>query len=71
MINRLKLTEEVEETDVESLPTDEPDVRDVQPLVRVLGVGNLLTRVASCCNPLPGDDIVVSLPAATGSACTD
>ena len=58
VINRLKLTEEVEEADVEPLPTDEPDVRDVQPLVRVLGVGNLLTRVASCCNPLPGDDIV-------------
>ncbi|MCY3956954.1 MAG: bifunctional (p)ppGpp synthetase/guanosine-3',5'-bis(diphosphate) 3'-pyrophosphohydrolase [Chloroflexi bacterium] len=58
VINRLKLTEEVEEADVEPLPADEPAVRDVQPLVRVLGVGNLLTRVASCCNPLPGDEIV-------------
>ena len=58
VINRLKLTEEVEEADVEPLPADEPAARDVQPLVRVLGVGNLLTRVASCCNPLPGDEIV-------------
>jgi GTP pyrophosphokinase len=26
--------------------------------VRVRGVGDLLTNVAGCCNPLPGDDIV-------------
>ena len=26
--------------------------------VTVMGVGDLLTRVASCCHPLPGDDIV-------------
>ncbi len=26
--------------------------------VRVLGVGNLYTRMASCCNPLPGEDII-------------
>ena len=26
--------------------------------VRVLGVGELLTRTASCCNPLPGDHII-------------
>ena len=24
----------------------------------VRGVGNLLTRLARCCNPLPGDDII-------------
>jgi GTP pyrophosphokinase len=26
--------------------------------VRVLGVGNLYTRMASCCNPLPGEEII-------------
>ena len=26
--------------------------------VTILGVGNLLTRTAKCCNPLPGDPIV-------------
>jgi GTP pyrophosphokinase len=25
--------------------------------IRVLGVGDLLTRLARCCNPVPGDDI--------------
>ena len=43
-------------------PTTEP--KSVLPLtgpssgVQVLGVGDLLTRMASCCSPLPGDDIV-------------
>jgi GTP pyrophosphokinase len=26
--------------------------------IRVLGVGDLLTRLANCCNPVPGDDII-------------
>jgi GTP pyrophosphokinase len=28
------------------------------PGIMVRGVGNLLTRLARCCNPLPGDDII-------------
>ena len=28
------------------------------PGIMVRGVGNLLTRLAHCCNPLPGDDII-------------
>ncbi|MCC6175317.1 MAG: bifunctional (p)ppGpp synthetase/guanosine-3',5'-bis(diphosphate) 3'-pyrophosphohydrolase [Chloroflexi bacterium] len=31
-----------------------PDTRGI----RVLGVGDLLTRLAKCCDPVPGDDIV-------------
>ena len=26
--------------------------------IKVLGVGNLLTRLANCCHPLPGDEII-------------
>jgi (p)ppGpp synthase/HD superfamily hydrolase len=28
------------------------------PGIRVKGVGNLLTKLARCCNPLPGDEII-------------
>lgn len=57
VINRLSLTPEITQPEV----SDQDrlgDVPDSQPLVRVLGAGNLVTRVAACCNPLPGDDIV-------------
>jgi guanosine-3',5'-bis(diphosphate) 3'-pyrophosphohydrolase len=30
----------------------------VAPGIRVLGTGDLLTRTARCCNPVPGDEIV-------------
>ena len=57
VITRLRLTPEVAEPEVpETLEPDER--RDVQPLVNVLGAGNLLTRVAACCHPLPGDEIM-------------
>ncbi len=58
VINRLKLAPEVEAPELEAPPADPRALRDVQPMVQVLGVGNLLTRVAACCNPLPGEDIV-------------
>ncbi len=36
-----------------------PRLRDkIAGGLRILGVGNLLTRMASCCSPLPGDAIV-------------
>lgn len=36
------------------------NVRPVSPTsaVEVMGVGDLLTRMANCCNPVPGDDII-------------
>ncbi len=56
VVTRLRLTPEVAEPELpETLDPDER--RDVEPLVNVLGAGNLLTRVAACCNPLPGDEI--------------
>jgi guanosine-3',5'-bis(diphosphate) 3'-pyrophosphohydrolase len=35
-------------------PAEKPNILGIQ----VLGVGDLLTRLAACCNPLPGDDII-------------
>jgi guanosine-3',5'-bis(diphosphate) 3'-pyrophosphohydrolase len=52
----LKLSGELEPTGegVEVLPR-----RKVSPVsITVLGVGDLLTRLANCCHPLPGDKII-------------
>jgi guanosine-3',5'-bis(diphosphate) 3'-pyrophosphohydrolase len=52
----LKLSGELEpaEEGVEVLP-----LRKVSPVsINVLGVGDLLTRLANCCHPLPGDKII-------------
>jgi guanosine-3',5'-bis(diphosphate) 3'-pyrophosphohydrolase len=52
----LKLSGELEPTEegVEVLP-----LRKVSPVsINVLGVGDLLTRLANCCHPLPGDRII-------------
>jgi GTP pyrophosphokinase len=42
-----------------ALPREAPDMPDAPVLgsVSVLGVGDLLTRMGECCNPLPGDEI--------------
>ncbi|HEX7082468.1 MAG TPA: GTP diphosphokinase [Gammaproteobacteria bacterium] len=40
-----------------SVPTTAP-ARSTAPGVTILGVGNLLTRIGRCCNPVPGDPIV-------------
>ncbi len=57
VINRLKLAPVAapEPPPIEPAPAAR---RDVQPMVRVLGAGNLLTRLGECCTALPGDDIV-------------
>ena len=52
----LKLSGELESTGegVEVMPP-----RKVSPVsINVLGVGDLLTRLANCCHPLPGDKII-------------
>jgi guanosine-3',5'-bis(diphosphate) 3'-pyrophosphohydrolase len=35
-----------------------PPAAVVTPDIRVFGTGDLLTRTARCCNPVPGDDII-------------
>ncbi|MSP13026.1 MAG: bifunctional (p)ppGpp synthetase/guanosine-3',5'-bis(diphosphate) 3'-pyrophosphohydrolase [Chloroflexi bacterium] len=35
-----------------------PKALDIQPVLKVKGVSNLMTRLANCCSPLPGDPIV-------------
>jgi guanosine-3',5'-bis(diphosphate) 3'-pyrophosphohydrolase len=46
-------------------PADQDEQPSLRPAsapssssVKVLGVGDLLTRLARCCNPVPGDDII-------------
>jgi GTP pyrophosphokinase len=47
--------------DLES-PSEEVEIspaRKISPVsIKVLGVGDLLTRLANCCHPLPGDKII-------------
>ena len=52
----LKLSGELEPSS-EAVEISPP--RKISPVsIKVLGVGDLLTRLASCCHPLPGDEIV-------------
>lgn len=40
-------------------PSPRAPQRRISPAgIKVLGVGDLLTRLANCCHPLPGDDII-------------
>jgi GTP pyrophosphokinase len=51
---------EVEKEGEEELEESPPVVapRHEAPGIRVTGVGDLLTRLGGCCNPLPGDNII-------------
>ncbi|MCC7370013.1 MAG: bifunctional (p)ppGpp synthetase/guanosine-3',5'-bis(diphosphate) 3'-pyrophosphohydrolase [Chloroflexi bacterium] len=44
--------------DVDEAPTLRRATIPSTSAIRVLGVGDLLTRLANCCNPVPGDDII-------------
>jgi GTP pyrophosphokinase len=39
-------------------PTEAPERPRTVSGIQVLGTGDLLTQLARCCNPLPGDDII-------------
>lgn len=59
-----KLTEEQENNKVETaLPVTK---RISSAGIEVLGVGDLLTRIAACCHPLPGDDIIGYITRSSG-----
>jgi GTP pyrophosphokinase len=42
----------------EALPVERPHPRVQSHSVQVLGTGDLLTQMARCCNPVPGDRII-------------
>ncbi len=47
-----------EETSEPEIPPPSPIPAQTSTEVQVLGTGGLLTRLARCCNPLPGEEIV-------------
>ena len=49
---------EEDQLDVEFDAAPQPHAAAANGEVNVLGVGNLLTQVANCCKPAPGDEIV-------------
>ncbi|MFN2133148.1 MAG: RelA/SpoT family protein [Anaerolineae bacterium] len=48
----------VEEEDLALPPAYAPEGPTIDTSIRVMNVGNLLTNLARCCNPVPGDPIV-------------
>jgi GTP pyrophosphokinase len=44
--------------EVELVPTASPTRPNASPQLEVAGVSGLLTSLANCCNPLPGDEII-------------
>lgn len=54
VLNRLGVLQEEEA----EIPSEAPPAPVPSGHVRVMGVGNLLTRMATDCNPAPGDDII-------------
>ena len=54
VVNKLTASEVQEKTDVSLAEVTLPDPT---PGIQVLGVGDLLTRMARCCNPIGGDKI--------------
>jgi guanosine-3',5'-bis(diphosphate) 3'-pyrophosphohydrolase len=50
--NRLAVPEE------KPIPQVAPKKQGAASGIQVMGVDNLLTQIATCCNPMPGDDII-------------
>ena len=63
-ISKLLQDEDTEPDLPEAPPSREPT--QGSPGLRVLGVGNLLTTMARCCSPVPGDQIVGYVTRARG-----
>jgi guanosine-3',5'-bis(diphosphate) 3'-pyrophosphohydrolase len=58
VLQRLKAEEGVEEETVPRKATKARTVDSTDLGIQVKGVGDVLVRVAKCCTPVPGDDIV-------------
>jgi GTP pyrophosphokinase len=54
----LKLTAPEERPQQATPPAAPPKPKSTSSGVKVLGVGDLLTHIASCCQPVPGDEII-------------
>jgi GTP diphosphokinase / guanosine-3',5'-bis(diphosphate) 3'-diphosphatase len=54
----MRISSEMKPPPDHDMPTLRPASAPSSTGVRVLGVGDLLTRLAQCCNPVPGDEIV-------------
>lgn len=55
---RIKKSQPEEEIDPQSLVTEAPSTKKSSDnAITVSGVGNLLTHMAKCCQPVPGDEI--------------
>ena len=52
IVNRLSIPEE------KPIPETAAKKPGVTSSIKVMGVDNLLTQLATCCNPMPGDDII-------------
>ncbi len=51
-----RLVEQQEQPRIVGIPTIKEELKAAD--IKVLGVGQLLTNLARCCNPLPGDEII-------------
>jgi GTP diphosphokinase / guanosine-3',5'-bis(diphosphate) 3'-diphosphatase len=54
----MRISTELKPQPDHDMPTLRPASAPSTGGIRVLGVGDLLTRLAQCCNPVPGDEIV-------------
>lgn len=61
LVNHLTLADSSKEGDLQEITLFRPSAEQVHPqedTISVLGLKGLLTNIARCCNPAPGDDII-------------
>lgn len=59
VLNRIRTANAPQKTVAQSvLPKTTPPSPPIRPAIKVESVGNLLTQIAQCCQPIPGDNIL-------------